>query len=448
MKTLFLQSLSGSIVLLFLLAVWIPAGKRGLYRWLDRLLRVCVAFFLLPLPLLRGICEKALVDSNIHAPWLSFLSRRRKTFIRISSKTLSVMQFEGRTVLSRALWIWLVVSGILILGASVVFFRKLYYSVKLKRAVFQKTDREEADSLQEWMEEEKQKLRLRRLPGIYLEQEGMGAFTMGIFRPDVMLPDRADPKERKLILLHELCHIRRRDVLIKTLIVAAVCLHWFNPLVYVLPVLFRKACELCCDGLVREQLAPDEREEYAHLLVKQALKTKKETILGQIAFGAEKRLTEERVIFIMKEKKEMRMVKWIAALASVATIAVAVLPVWAYEFPPVMEGDAENFQEFSNNMNYEIFFTTESERLMQVPTVKYEYQFTDEDGNVYEIDPFIEEQGDCSHSKLKQGSFQKHEKHEDGSCNLKIYSGKYCIDCGKIWLEKLTGDYYSLKCPH
>ncbi len=447
MKTLFLQSLSGSIMLLFLLAVWIPAGKRGLYRGLDRLLRVCVAFFLIPLPLLKGICERVLMKLKMNAPWLSLLIREDVHY-RISARTPVVIKHGNEMMLNRALWIWLAVSGLLILGAIAVFLRKLYRSVKIRRAAFGRTDREEEVGLREWMEEEGKRLRLRRLPGIYLEQGEMGAFTMGIFWPDVMLPARADSKERKLILLHELCHIRRRDVLIKTLIVAAVCLHWFNPLVYVLPVLFRKACELCCDGLVREQLAPDEREEYAHLLVKQALKTKKETILGQIAFGAEKSLTKERVIFVMKEKKEMRMVKWIAALASVVTIAVAALPVWAYEFPPVIQGEASTIRALNEEEGFELRFSTTGEGLYPMLIVEYEYQFTDEDGKVYEVNPFAPGRSGCSHAQTNPVVYQEHKKNEDGSCNTISYQAKRCSGCGEVMKGEMTENLYSLKCTH
>lgn len=447
MKTLFLQSLSGSIVLLFLLAVWIPAGKRGLYRWLDRLLRVCVAFFLLPLPLLKGICERGLMKLNMNAPWLS-LFMRENVHYRISVRTPVVITNGDEMMLNRAFWIWLAVSGILILGAIVVFSRKLYHSVKVRRAAFGRASREEADGLQEWMEEEGKRLRLKRLPGIYLEQEGIGAFAVGIIRPDVMLPAQADSKERRLILLHELCHIRRRDVLIKTFIVAAVCLHWFNPLVYALPVLFRRGCELCCDGLVRDRLAPEERKVYAHLLVKQATKTKKEMLLGQIAFGEGKRLTEERVTFIMKEKKEMRMVKWVATLASVVTIAVAALPVWAYEFPPVIQGEASTIRALNEEEGFELRFSTTEEGLYPMPIVEYEYQFMDEDGKVYEVNPFAPKRSGCSHAQTSPGTYQEHKKNGDGSCNIISYQAKRCLSCGAVIKGEMTRNTYSPKCTH
>ncbi len=447
MKTLFLQSLSGSVVLLFLLAVWVPAGRRGLYRWLDRLLRLCVLLFLLPLPLLKGICKRVFVKLHISTRWFSLFSRD-ELYFRISPGTLSVMRVNGKIVLSRALWIWLAVSGVLILCTTMVFLGKLCRSVKMKHTVFGDSGREEADGLREWMAEEGKRLHLKRLPEIYLEREGGRAFTAGAFRPDVMLPAGNGPEEQKLILLHELCHIRRRDVLVKTLVMAVVCLHWFNPLVYVLPALFGRVCELCCDGMVLERVAPDKRAVYARLLVKQAEKPQKETLLGQIAFSVEKNLTKERVIFIMKEKKSMRMIRGIAALASAVVVAIAVLPVWAYELPPVLQDNDVDVRALNEQEGFERIFSTTGKGLYPTPTVKYEYQFTDEDGNIYEVDPFEPRRSGCRHAKTTWGSYQVHEKHGDGSCNVISYRAKYCPECGTVLETELASNTYFPKCIH
>ena len=70
----------------------------------------------------------------------------------------------------------------------------------------------------------------------------------GLLRPMVLLPDENSGEAvLRAALLHELTHYRRLDLCSKWLAEAAVCVHWFNPLVYVLRRELSRACELSCD---------------------------------------------------------------------------------------------------------------------------------------------------------------------------------------------------------
>ena len=83
-------------------------------------------------------------------------------------------------------------------------------------------------------------LRLRRrLKGAAREEENIYTaagletpFVMGLFRPRIYLPAGLAGEERRYILLHEQTHIRRGDHLWRLLGFFALCLHWFNPLVW------------------------------------------------------------------------------------------------------------------------------------------------------------------------------------------------------------------------
>lgn len=58
------------------------------------------------------------------------------------------------------------------------------------------------------------------------------AFVLGVVRPRIYLPEGLNDRERGLILAHERAHIRRRDPALRLLAWTALCLHWFNPLVW------------------------------------------------------------------------------------------------------------------------------------------------------------------------------------------------------------------------
>ena len=93
----------------------------------------------------------------------------------------------------------------------------------------------------------------------------------GLFRPSVIMPADADTwseNRLRVVLLHELAHVRRRDCLTHVLAQAACAFYWFNPLAWLAVKRARAERERACDDLV---LACGTRgSEYADLLLEMA----------------------------------------------------------------------------------------------------------------------------------------------------------------------------------
>ncbi len=109
----------------------------------------------------------------------------------------------------------------------------------------------------------------RKIP-IYVLDQFKGAFTMGIFRPVIYLPGNLGDREARMILEHELVHIRRKDSLVKGLWLAAVVLHWFQPMAW---LSFRMMCmdmEMSCDEQVLKERGRREKAWYSELLLREA----------------------------------------------------------------------------------------------------------------------------------------------------------------------------------
>ena len=91
---------------------------------------------------------------------------------------------------------------------------------------------------------------------------------IGFFRPRIILPvGELEDKELSYIFVHELTHYKQRDMFYKWLIQIVVCVHWFNPFVYLLEKEVNKSCELSCDEKVIAVLDDKEKREYGDTLI-------------------------------------------------------------------------------------------------------------------------------------------------------------------------------------
>ena len=108
---------------------------------------------------------------------------------------------------------------------------------------------------------------LHRNYKIYLSDNVDSPFVMGLFVPKIYLPSNVSEEERTYLLLHEQYHIRRGDHWVKWLYFLALCLHWFNPFVWLAFSLAGKDMEMSCDEAVIKKLGEESRTEYAQLLL-------------------------------------------------------------------------------------------------------------------------------------------------------------------------------------
>lgn len=140
--------------------------------------------------------------------------------------------------------------------------------------------------------------------------------TFGIFRPVILMPkttDWNDEKTLQYVLAHEFVHIRRFDTITKLILLIALCVHWFNPFVWVMYVLANRDIELSCDETVLHLFGENIRASYARTLI--GMEEIKSGITP-LCNNFSKNALEERMTAIMKTKK-----------STVLSIALAVLIV-------------------------------------------------------------------------------------------------------------------------
>jgi len=171
----------------------------------------------------------------------------------------------------------------------------------------------------EWLQRNALK---RRTVKIKVSADISAPLTYGLFHPIILIPKATDLGNReqlKYILTHEMTHIRRFDTLWKWLLMIAACVHWFNPLVWVMYVLANRDLEITCDEKVIHAMGENNKSAYALTLIGLAAEQAKIIPLGS-AFS--KNAIEERTISIMKTKKITGLGVIIAVVAIMALAAV------------------------------------------------------------------------------------------------------------------------------
>lgn len=157
---------------------------------------------------------------------------------------------------------------------------------------------------------------LRLRDNIYLADHISTPFVLGLIRPRIYLPSTLTEGEMGYIIRHEQYHIRHLDHVVKVLAFAALCFHWFNPLVWVAFVLAGKDMEMRCDEAVVKELGEKVKADYSASLL--TLATGHLTIAGTpLAFGEGDPKGRIRNLLGWKRPRV-----WISAVACIACVAV------------------------------------------------------------------------------------------------------------------------------
>ncbi len=157
-------------------------------------------------------------------------------------------------------------------------------------------------------------------------------FVMGVLSPKIYLPWDTPQEERRFIIAHERQHIHRGDPLWKLLGYAALCVHWFNPLVWLAFFLGGKDMEMSCDEAVLNRLGEDIRADYSQALLR--LATHKRLIAGMpLAFGEGE--TKGRVRNMARWRRPKVWVSGICAVLCLVVLAVCALNPQKSDSTPV-----------------------------------------------------------------------------------------------------------------
>ena len=145
----------------------------------------------------------------------------------------------------------------------------------------------------------------------------------GVIRPTLLLPhENYDLRALRFILRHELCHLKRRDMLAKLVLLAANAMHWFDPMVYLLLRQADEDIELACDSAATHGMERLERADYSRTLLA-AVQRESTAVPATTCFGGTVERLKRRISNVLgaQKKRGLGIVALVLAMTLVAGCA-------------------------------------------------------------------------------------------------------------------------------
>lgn len=192
--------------------------------------------------------------------------------------------------------------------------------------------------------------------GLYVNDTISSPMLIGFFHPRIILTTAtlSSKSHFHYTILHELVHYKCMDMLYKWLVQIVICLHWFNPFVYLIGREINRACELSCDEMVIKKLDSVAKREYGDTLL-EAIKTggSYKNIPTSVTLNESKELLKGRLEAIMKYKEKSRFIK-IFTLILTVLFCIGTATIGVYKTPVNVHGSLKNEASSSNgNIIYE-----------------------------------------------------------------------------------------------
>ena len=242
------MSISGSIPVVICLLLYVIQRENYNYILGRRLLLTGVFFYLVPVQLVKYLLPKDALPETM------LIGRKADSYL---SGTLSFWSEKQGDYIWIPQWfnifarIWL--AGIIIFAIyEIIKYWRGAHSIR--NYIFEKIEDPE-DNLTYYL----------------IPDEICGPCTIGFFRQKIVFPE-SFPLHPDFIMVykHEHTHLKNHDNLVKLLCLFVLCLHWMNPVAYLLLFLYIDTAEIVSDSVAVDGCTKEKRQDYAKLLVLEA----------------------------------------------------------------------------------------------------------------------------------------------------------------------------------
>lgn len=415
MKLLTCMSIAGSIPVVICLLMYLIQHADYNYTLGRRLLITGIFFYLMPVQLIKYLIPKDVFptsmlitdESQLYLSGsLSFTPERQGEYIWMP---------QWFDIISK---IWLVAIIIFAIYQIISFWRGAH---SIQNYIFDKV--EDSDNNQVY----------------YLIPDGIcGPCTIGFFRQKIVFPESFPMlhSEYDMVYKHEHSHLKNHDNLVKVLCLLVLCLHWMNPVAYLLLFLYIDTAEIISDRAAVEGCSKERRKDYAILLVNEASTPDKNPVMwknnlfsNKKKSGKNMKILKRRINYMMKEKRKGMLQRGIMVAVSALTVVASAGTVMAYA--PVASSD-ESFEEFiSDDSTYDFGFDNMDDSLMieSIDFSESDTVYVDSTGDQIVDQRSSDTYALCTHSMIP-ATFYTHTKNSSGGCTVKVYKCQRCEKCG------------------
>lgn len=431
MELLVCMSIAGTIPVVICLLLYIIQRENYNYILGRRLLLTGVFFYLIPVQLIKYLIpEKAYPEVLFNEEAQLYLSNSLSFWHERQGEYVWMPQWFNIVAI-----LWLV--GVIIYS--------LYEVIK-----YLNETRYIRDFIFETVEDTENNITY------YLIPDGIcGPCTVGFFHQKIAIPE-SFPLHPDFIMVykHEYAHLKHHDNLVKLLCLLVRCLHWMNPIAYLLFYLYSDTAEIVSDSTAVDGCTKEKRLDYARLLILEA-STKDElpTVWKNNLSGLKKKegkaknIIKRRINYMMKEKRKGLLQRGIMVAVSALTIVAGAGTVLAYEAMPSSD---ESFSDVVLDESLSIFGddNTEADIIDSIDFSESDNVFIDPDGiQIICNDDSSSTYALCTHSMV-DGKFFTHANNSSGGYTVKVYTCQKCKKCGYRANAVLYSTTTYTKCPH
>ncbi len=237
----------------------------------------------------------------------------------MGEKAAKEAELEKAEDLFSHLWmVWIGVAALLLMRKATIYQSYVKYI---------KAGRKEVSNVRllDTLSQVGERVGVKRPVELYVNEMAPSAMLLGFFRPCIVLPC-ADLREEHFLytVWHELSHYKRLDLIYKWLVQLTICVHWFNPFVWMMGRELGRACELACDEAVICRLDGDGRIAYGDTLL-EALKAgvSCKNPGSAVMLSKDAKQLKERLWTIMNFKKRSKLTVFLSGALTAALLVGA-----------------------------------------------------------------------------------------------------------------------------
>ncbi|WDV45375.1 M56 family metallopeptidase [Clostridiaceae bacterium M8S5] len=184
--------------------------------------------------------------------------------IKTISNNLTMGINNKYSIFKIAYILWII--GVIILTAYTIYANiKLYLKINMSRIT---TD----EKLNEILVKSKKKMTINKMVKLIVINEVKSAAIFGLFKPKLLLSgpviNKLTDNEVKHIILHELSHLKRMDIVTKWIMTVIQIIHWFNPIVWYSFYRMDQDCEVACDAKALNYIETKDHKQYGFTIIK------------------------------------------------------------------------------------------------------------------------------------------------------------------------------------